>query len=103
MKSAGENGGKNHDFQNFRAEKLKLLFKLRCEPIRITFAYLSPLNNLINLLPVLAKTVIARFWITFGIGCVDGSAAARSRKTLPQWTGAQPTHGLHIRARQIFC
>lgn len=68
----------------------------------ITFAYLSPLNNLINLLPMLAKTVIACFWIAFGVGCVDGSTATRSRKTLPQWTCAQPTHGLHSR-RQNFC
>lgn len=50
---------------------------------------------------MLAEAVIACLWIAFGICCVDGSTATRSRETLSQRTGAQPTHRSRIRLCQL--
>lgn len=61
--------------------------------------HFCPQNNVVNLLPMLAKWIVTSFWITFCICCVDGSTATRSRQTLSQWAWAQPTHRLHIRCR----
>lgn len=64
--------------------------------------YFCPQNNFINLLPMLAKAVVACLRIAFGVCGVDRSTAIRSRKTLSQRTWAQPTHRSHIQCETKF-